>query len=74
MSKTFRNTTFANPYAREIRHINYLRAELAAQEELIDEGYSVSNRLRLAKGRIKTNYDDLPVSALSEQYSNILEV
>lgn len=68
MSRTYRNTKYANLNAREIAHYNYRRNELAALEELIDEGFTPDNRLASAMQRIANNYDDHTVSAYYEVY------
>lgn len=67
MARTYRNIEFANLNARNLAHKNYLTNELCAYEAIADSGFSIkSNRLRNAKGRIPTNYDDKCVSAYLE--------
>jgi hypothetical protein len=68
MSRTKRNIFYANLYARNVKHFNYLKSEVKAAQELTELGYPVSNRLKSAKSRIVTDYDDLPVAAYSETW------
>ena len=69
MSRTNRNYQYACINARRVRHHNYLVAESAAIEELLDLGYTItSNRLRSRPNNIVTDYDDLAVSSYKEVF------
>lgn len=71
MSRTRRNLPKNSKVGlRHMAHHNYLKNEIAAAEELIDNGYHPSNRLKSARSRIVTNWDDVYISALDEHYEN----
>lgn len=68
MSRTYRNTKYANALARNLRHINYRRNEAKAYDEILEtygRAYA-SNRLASANSRIVDNWDDYYVSGINE--------
>lgn len=71
MSRTRRNLP-KNPKTglRRMAHHNYLKNEIKAAEELFDNGFEPDNRLKSARSRIVTNWDDITISALDEHYEN----
>lgn len=69
MSRTNRNTKYANLNARKIKHKPNLSTEQKALMEIKEAGHNVSNRLANFKSRIPTNWDDKPVSGNSENFS-----
>lgn len=70
MSRTIRNIEFANINSRRLAHYNYRRNELAALEEILDEGFIPSNRLASSQSRIADNWDDVDVAAYTEVFNN----
>lgn len=70
MSRTNRKVQHANINARRLRHHSYLVAEVAAIEELLDEGFTInSNRLRSRPNNVVTNWDDKRVAGYDEHYN-----
>lgn len=71
MSHTRRNITLDMTHCgfRNPRHRPTIVMEIAAMEELREFGGNIShNRLRNFRDRIVTNYDDLKISGLNENY------
>lgn len=68
MSRTNRRLPLRRPFAKP-RHHNTLIQESKAIDELMDAGYNVPPRLSARISNIMTDWDDLYISAHSEQFN-----